>query len=81
MAITVLLFASLAEAAGVRRLELEHHPGDTVGSVRDRLLAVHPQIERFCPRLVYAVNEEYAREGDAVPPGATVALIPPVSGG
>ncbi len=79
--VTILLFASLAEAAHTRRLSLPHQPGDTVASVRDRLLVLHPEIERFCPRVLYAVNEEYAREDDAVPAGATVALIPPVSGG
>ena len=50
-------------------------------SFRDRLLAVHPELERFVPTLLYALNEEYARETDAVPAGATLALIPPVSGG
>ncbi len=78
---TILLFASLAEKAGTRRIELERLEGDTVGSVRDRLLGVHPELERFVPTLLYAVNEEYARETDAVPAGATLALIPPVSGG
>ncbi len=78
---TILLFASLAEKAGTRRIELERLEGDTVGSVRDRLLGVHPELERFVPTLLYALNEEYARETDAVPAGATLALIPPVSGG
>lgn len=78
---TILLFASLAEKAGTRRIELERLEGDTVGSVRDRLLAVHPELGRFVPTLLYALNEEYARETDAVPAGATLALIPPVSGG
>lgn len=81
MRITVLFFAGLAERAGCRSLELPHEPGDTVASVRDRILAAHPALEGFIPNLMYAVNEEYAREGDPVPPGATLALIPPVSGG
>lgn len=79
--VTVLLFASIAEAAGARTLCVAAEPGDTVASVRDRIIAQHPQLERFVPTLLYAVNEEYARAEDAVPAGATLALIPPVSGG
>lgn len=81
MEITVLLFASIAEAAGTRRLVLAHRAGDTVKSVRERLLDTHPQLARFVPTLLYAINEEYARENEQVPAGATLALIPPVSGG
>lgn len=81
MTVTVLLFASVAEAAGTRRLEVPLEPGDTVLRVRDRLLALYPQLERFCTRLMYAVDESYAELGDPVPAGSTLALIPPVSGG
>lgn len=81
MTVTVLLFASVAEAAGTRRLELRSEPGDTVLRVRDRLLLAYPQLERYCPRLMYAVDEVYAGLDDPVPVGSTLALIPPVSGG
>lgn len=79
--VTVLLFASLAQAAGTRRLELEWRDGDTVGSVCARVIERMPALERFVPNLVFALNEEYADVADPVPRGATVALIPPVSGG
>lgn len=81
MAVTVLLFASIAEAAGARSLCLESEPGDTVARVRDRLVAQMPHLARFVPTLLYAVNEEYAKPAEVVPDGATLALIPPVSGG
>ncbi|MDE2934139.1 MAG: molybdopterin converting factor subunit 1 [Chloroflexota bacterium] len=81
MAITVLFFASLADAVGTRELSLAHVTGDTVASVRDRLVAAHPQISEFTETLLYAVDEEYAEEDAPVPAGATLALIPPVSGG
>lgn len=81
MTITVLFFASLAEAVGTRELSLAHLSGDTVASVRDRLIAVHPQVSEFTETLLYAVDEEYADEDAPVPAGATLALIPPVSGG
>lgn len=81
MAITVLFFASLADAVGTRELSLAHVAGDTVASVRDRLVEAHPQISEFTETLLYAVDEEYAEEDAPVPAGATLALIPPVSGG
>lgn len=79
--VTVLLFASVAEKAGWRRRVLPLEAGDTVASVRDRLVADHPQLRESVSTLLYALNEEYVREHDAVPPGSTLALIPPVSGG
>ncbi len=78
---TILLFASIAEKAGTRRLELPLSPGDTVATVRDRLVAAYPQLAAFVPTLLYALDEEYVRESAPVPSGATLALIPPVSGG
>lgn len=81
MQVTVLLFASLAEAAGTRRIALSAEPGDTVATVRDRLVAAHPELARFVPNLLYALDEEYAVEEARVRDGATLALIPPVSGG
>ncbi|MCK9518524.1 MAG: MoaD/ThiS family protein [Dehalococcoidia bacterium] len=81
MQLTVLLFASIAEAAGARRIELPVEPGDTVAVVRDRLIERYPQLSRFLPTLLYALDEEYVREDQPVQPGATLALIPPVSGG
>jgi molybdopterin synthase catalytic subunit len=79
--VTVLLFAGVAERLGTRRLVVDVAPGDRVRDVRDRLTAAHPQLEPFLPSLRYAVDEEYADEDTPVPPGATLALIPPVSGG
>jgi molybdopterin synthase catalytic subunit len=81
MNVTVLLFASIAEKAGTRSICLPYELGDTVASVRDRLLERYPQLERFVPTLLYAINEEYAKAEDLVPANATLALIPPVSGG
>lgn len=79
--VTVLLFASIAEAAGARRIEIASAPGETVADVRERLLTERPALRRFIPTLMYALNEEYVRDDAVVPDGATLALIPPVSGG
>jgi molybdopterin converting factor subunit 1 len=79
--VTVLLFASAAEKAGTRKLELESAPGDTVEALRDRLVERFPQLAPMLPNLLYAINEEYVRLNALVPAGATLAVIPPVSGG
>lgn len=81
MEVTVLLFASIAEKAGTRRLTVPIEAGDTVASVRDRLVDRFPQIAPAIPTLLYALNEEYVKEWEPVPAGSTLALIPPVSGG
>ncbi|OAI44522.1 hypothetical protein AYO38_00040 [bacterium SCGC AG-212-C10] len=81
MRATVLLFASVADAVGSRRLEVPLYEGDSVASVRDRLVSDYPALAKFVPNLMYAVDEAYAKESDAVTDGATLALIPPVSGG
>lgn len=77
----MLLFASAADRAGTRRVDLPYDEGDTVGTIRDRLVERFPALAPAVPTLMYAVDEEYARESDPVPPGATLAVIPPVSGG
>lgn len=81
MGITVLLFASVAEKAGVRRITLERADGDTVASVRERVVERYPQLRPLVATLVYAVDEEYVKDWEPVGEGATLALIPPVSGG
>lgn len=79
--VTVLLFASVAQKAGVRSLTVAIQPGETVARVRDLVVDRFPQLRSSLPTLLYALNEEYVRESAQVPEGATIALIPPVSGG
>ena len=81
MTITILLFASIAEKAGIRRTTLDAAPGDTVASIRERLFEGYPQLRPFASTLMYALDEEYVRENAPVHDGAVLALIPPVSGG
>ena len=79
--VTVLLFASVAEKAGTRRVTVAVEHGDTVARVRDRVVDRFPQLESSLPTLLYALNEEYVKEWEPVTAGSTLALIPPVSGG
>ena len=81
MQVTILLFASVAERAGARKLELQLEPGDSVATVRDRLVERFPQLRECVPTLLYALDENYVKDSSHVSDGATLALIPPVSGG
>jgi molybdopterin converting factor subunit 1 len=79
--VTVLFFASIAQAVGVRRTSVPFATGDTVAELRDRIVEAYPVIKPFVENLMYAVDEEYADASTPVRDGATLALIPPVSGG
>ena len=79
MTVTVLLFASYADAVGTASLELSLPLGatvsDLVASVRERGGRALP------PRPLVAVNREYANYDQILGVGDEVALIPPVAGG
>ena len=78
MSVAVRLYAGVRERAGVGELTVE---GGSIASVRDALAAKCPAIAgqlRFCR---FAVNDEFVDEAAPVAPGATVDVIPPVSGG
>jgi len=77
----VRLFASLREAAGSERLELELREGATVEEAWRRLTEQHPALEARRTSLAAAVNRSYAGFEAALADGDEVAFIPPVSGG
>ncbi|MFN8108235.1 MAG: MoaD/ThiS family protein [Thermoleophilia bacterium] len=77
---TVLLFASLRQAAGVERITLRVPLGTPVGAVWGLL----PEPLSTIPvpsALRYAVNEQWVQPGTHVADGDRVALVLPVSGG
>jgi len=80
VAITVLYFAVAREAAGAGSESLPSPPA-TVGALRAFLAERHPALGRVLPRCRIAVGQEFAGDGDPVPDGAEIAVIPPVSGG
>ena len=80
MPVTVLYFAVAREASGMESESLAAWPA-TVGELRAALAARHPALARVLHRCRLAVNQEFAQDGDPVPDGAEVAVIPPVSGG
>jgi len=78
--LTILYFAGAREAAGAAREAIEGAPA-TVSELRRLLIERHPALARVLPQCRIAVNQEMAEDADALPSGAEVAVIPPVSGG
>lgn len=78
--VTVRLFASLREAAGVDRLELELPAATPLGAVWGHL---PEDVQRLgLPDGVrYALNHEWSMPGAPLRDGDQVALVLPVSGG
>jgi molybdopterin converting factor subunit 1 len=80
MTVSILLFASYAEALGASTLALEVSPGATVRDVVDRVRGLTGGA-RLPRDVVVAVNECYATSDQVVGSGDEIALIPPVAGG
>ena len=80
MNVTVLLFASYADALGTGEIELTLPVGSTVADAV-RQVGARPGAERVPPRPLIAVNERYATLDHKLAPGDELALIPPVAGG
>lgn len=80
MTVTVLLFASYADAVGRSEIELEVETGTKVRDLIDHVRAMG-DVERLPRTPVVAVNEQYASRDHELSDGDEVALIPPVAGG
>jgi len=80
MTVTVLLFASYADAIGQREIPLDLPNGSTVGEAVRRIREMAGATQLPAAPLV-AVNEEYARADRALAAGDEMAIIPPVAGG
>ncbi|NDI36139.1 molybdopterin converting factor subunit 1 [Chengkuizengella sediminis] len=82
--IKILLFAGLADAAGVREIEIDLiKPSMTVESVK-KLLKKQYSSTAFIDELdksFASINQEYVDQNTAVSDHDEVAFIPPVSGG
>jgi molybdopterin synthase catalytic subunit len=79
----VLFFGAAREAAATDEASVTFDgPKATARTVFERVLDAYPALRRFGPSLLFAVNQEYARDLDAeVKDGDELAVFPPVSGG
>ncbi|HYJ84751.1 MAG TPA: molybdopterin converting factor subunit 1 [Pyrinomonadaceae bacterium] len=81
MRVKVLFFGAARDAVGQSERELIL-PGVTTSSqVMAKLIEQFPDLRRFGNSLLFAVNQEYAREDREVKDGDELAVFPPVSGG
>jgi molybdopterin converting factor subunit 1 len=80
MTVTILLFASYAEALGATSLQLDVGSNATVAEVLASLRRL-PGAEMLPPAPLVAVNEQYATGDRTLVAGDEVAVIPPVAGG
>ena len=80
MTITVLLFASYADAVGRSEIELHVETGATVRDVIKHVRTLG-DASRLPTAPMVAVNEQYASRDHELREGDEVALIPPVAGG
>ena len=81
MSVSVLLFASYADAFGTRRLTVPVDPPCTVSEVVSAMRRM-PGGEKLPPRPLVALNQEWLQDLEAtVSTSDEVAVIPPVAGG
>ena len=81
MTVRVRLFALLRDRAGTGTIDLPLPDGATASAAAEAVAARFPGVRDAVPRVMYAVNQEYADAGTVLKDGDELALIPPVSGG
>lgn len=77
----IRLFAVAQQLADRRELTVELPDGATVADLRSALGAQVPALAALLPRMLFAVDAEYANDDCPLRADAEVACIPPVSGG
>jgi len=81
MQITVLAFAAARDAIGAAQIGLDVPAGATAGMALALLGETRPHLRALLPSLRLAVDEEFATATTPLHAGATLALLPPMSGG
>lgn len=79
--VTVLFFAAARDAAKVPEWRCPVVDGETVATLKERVFSQFEALGAWRRALRFAVDGEYAQDGDPVPAGCEVAVIPPVAGG
>ncbi len=79
--ITVLLFATLRDKAGIRSVQLEIIQGATIGDLKKLLVEKIPNLDGLMEHCLASINHEYRFDESEIPNGSEIAFFPPVSGG
>ncbi|MDR3623305.1 MAG: NTP transferase domain-containing protein [Paludisphaera borealis] len=78
---SVRLFAIARERAGRGEVSVRLPARATVADLRAALAEQVPELASIAPQVMIAVDSEYADDDHELKPGASLAVIPPVSGG
>jgi molybdopterin synthase catalytic subunit len=79
--VRILFFGAAREVAGCSEMELDLSAPATARTALEEILARYTDLRRFGRSLLFAVNQEYARDEMEVRDGDELAVFPPVSGG
>jgi molybdopterin converting factor subunit 1 len=79
--LTIRLFAVAKERAGRAEIQVSLPLPATVAELRQAIAEQHPELAVLAPRVLIAVDSDYASNESLIPAGSKLALIPPVSGG
>lgn len=79
--IKLLFFATLRDRAGTRSMELDVPEGMTVQGLKEKLAEEYPNLRDSMKSVLITIDREYAFDEAVIPPGAEMAMFPPVSGG
>lgn len=79
--LTVKLFAKARDLVGSPTVQVPWSDGDSVAQLKQVLCEQHPSLVPLVPRLLVAVNNNYAADGTKLAASDEVACFPPVSGG
>ncbi len=81
MSVRVLFFGLLTDIAGSGPHEFPLPEKCSVQDFLEALFQKWPALRDWDASLMVAVNLSYARRQEVIPPGAEVAVMPPVQGG
>ncbi len=81
MTLRIKLFAVAMQKAGTTDLEVECSLPANVGEIKQLVVDTCPPLSEILPHCRFAVDDEFASDDTVITEQASVAIIPPVSGG
>ena len=82
ISVTVLFFGAARDAAVCDKATLTLRAGARAADAFEEILQTYPELRRFGRSLLFAINQEYARNPEReIHDGDELAIFPPVSGG
>ncbi len=81
MQVEVRLYAIARERAGRPSVVLDLPEGSRLADLKSALVRSLPELTGLVPHFKFAIDQEYAEDGDMIASGSEVVVVPPVSGG